>query len=163
MIKVKITCLTASIHMYIYIFISIHGSFIVERKSKLVLACVCNDGMPCNNLSEIHEIWRPIYFLAWISSLSVYKLEHFSKVFTFSVINMFSAIYITEHSESCLSLSRDCSTQRCQRNWNEIYRTCTFHVWHCRHIWFHCWSWLHWMVSLILFSSLSAVYISRVL
>ena len=88
--------------------------------------------------------------------------EHSSKASYISMINMFCAIYIAEHSKSCLSLPRDCSTQRCQRNRNEIYRTCTFHVWHCQHIWFHCWSWLHWMVSLILFLFLISLYLSGI-
>ena len=53
---------------------------------------------------------------------------------------------MTDYTQSSLSLPRNCTTSRCQRNWNEIYWVSTLHVWYYWYIWLHCWSRIHWMV-----------------
>ena len=47
----------------------------------------------------------------------------------------FWIVFVAEYSKSGLSFPRNCAASRCQKNWNEIYRTSTLHVRHCWHIW----------------------------
>lgn len=60
---------------------------------------------------------------------------------------IFELCCVAENSKSSLSFSRNRSSPRCKRNWNEIHWTSTLHVWHCWHLWFHSRPWLYWMVS----------------
>ena len=98
---------------------------------------------------------RPLSFSAFVkcSCCSVVghllRAEPLIEASLKDIVNIltFWIVFVAEYIKSSLSFPRYCATSRCQRNWNEIYRTSTLHVWHCWHIWFHCWSWLYWMVS----------------
>ena len=58
----------------------------------------------------------------------------------------FELPFMTDYTQSSISLPRNCTTPWCQRNRNEIYWVSTLHVWYYWYIWLHCWSRIHWMV-----------------
>lgn len=85
--------------------------------------------------------------LWWIVNFrkAVWNVMFYDSIFIWRE-NDKSPLFIAENPESSLSVPRYRITQRGQRNWDEINRTSTIHVWHCWHLWFHCRSWLHRMV-----------------
>lgn len=101
---------------------------------------------------EVHESGWEFYGLVRLILITSNFVVLVNRLFSSSLEWKFLCISHPNNSDapkSSLSLPRYCTSQRCQRDWNEIDRTGTFHVWHCWYIWFYSWSWIHWVVSSI--------------